>query len=100
MSDRDITTRNKHGQWVNEVEGHREFSRSFSSREEAVEAGREFARQHGARHVVEDAELSGVITDGGDAEDDVAIVGEKHPRTDGLPDTTDEDGLPVDNPSG
>ncbi|MBO0980581.1 DUF2188 domain-containing protein [Microbacterium sp. SD291] len=100
MSERDVTTRNKNGQWVNEVEGYRELSRSFSSRDEAVEAGREFARQYGARHTVEEAAASGVITDGGAPDDDVAVVGEKPERTDGLPDTTDDEGFPGDNPSG
>lgn len=100
MSELDVTTRNKQGQWVNEVEGARDLSRSFSSRDEAVEAGREFARQNDSSHSVEDAEPSGVITDGGAEDDDVAVVGEKEPRTDGLPETTDADGMPLDNPSG
>lgn len=100
MSHLDIVTRDKQGQWVNEVEGANELSRSFSSREEAVTAGREFAAQHGSRHSVEDAQPTGVITDGGAPDDDVAAVGERSPRSDGLPETTDENGLPLDNPSG
>lgn len=100
MPDLDVVTRNKQGQWVNEVEGARELSRSFSSREEAVEAGRQFADENGSSHSVEDAEPSGVITDGGAPDDDVAAVGEKKQRSDALPDTTDENGLPLDNPSG
>lgn len=100
MPDLDVVTRNKQGQWVNEVEGARELSRSFSSREEAVEAGRQFADENGSSHSVEDAEPSGVITDGGAPDDDVAAVGEKEQRSDALPDTTDENGLPLDNPSG
>ena len=100
MSHLDVVTRDKQGQWVNEVEGANEFSRSFSSREEAVAAGVEFAREHGSRHTVEESDPSGVITDGGGRDDGVAIVGERPARSDGLPETTDENGMPLDNPSG
>lgn len=100
LSHLDVVTKDKRGQWVNEVEGANELSLGFSSREEAVTAGRVFAEQHGSRHVVEDAVPSGAITDGGAPDDDVAIVGDPAPRSDGLPETTDEDGLPLDNPSG
>ena len=100
LSHLDVVTRDKQGQWVNEVEGANEWSRSFSSREEAVVAGAEFAREHGSRHTVEESDPSGVITDGGAPDDTVAIVGERPERSDGLPDTTDEDGMPLDNPSG
>lgn len=100
LSHLDVVTRDKQGQWVNEVEEANELSLSFSSREEAVEAGIEFARQHGSRHTVEDAVPSGVITDGGGPDDGVAVVGERPARSDGLPETTDDNGLPLDNPSG
>ena len=80
MSHLDVVTKDKQGQWVNEVEGANELSQSFSSRDEAVAAGRDFAEQHGSRHSVEDAVPSGVITDGGAPDDDVAVVeeGEEH----------------------
>ncbi|MGP6170587.1 DUF2188 domain-containing protein [Microbacterium sp. A196] len=100
MSHLDVVTRDKQGQWVNEVEGANELSLSFSSREEAVEAGRDFALRNGSSHTIEDAVPSGGITDGGAPEDDVAVVGERLPRSDGLPETTDENGMPLDNPSG
>lgn len=100
MSNLDVVTKDKQGQWVNEVEGANELSLSFSSREEAVEAGQDFALRNGSRHSVEDAVPSGVITDGGAPEDDVTVVGERPPRADGLPETTDGNGMPLDNPSG
>ncbi|MGO2931794.1 DUF2188 domain-containing protein [Microbacterium sp.] len=100
MSHLDVVTRNKQGQWVNEVEGANELSLSFASREEAVSAGLDFARQHRSRHIVEESEPTGVSTDGGGPEDGVAVVGERPRRSDGLPETTDEDGMPLDNPSG
>jgi len=61
----DVTTVNKRGQWVNEVEGDRSRSWSFSSKEEAVEAGRALAGELGSQHVVLDEEATGVITDPG-----------------------------------
>ncbi|MGO2746665.1 DUF2188 domain-containing protein [Microbacterium sp.] len=100
MSHLDVVTKDKQGQWVNEVEGANELSQSFSSRDEAVAAGRDFAEQHGSEHSVENAVPTGVITDGGAPDDDVASVGDRSPRSDGLPDTTDENGMPLDNPSG
>ncbi|MDQ0644267.1 DUF2188 domain-containing protein [Microbacterium murale] len=100
MSHLDVVTKDNQGQWVNEVEGANELSRSFSSREEAVTAGRDFAEQHGSRHLVEDAVPRGVITDGGAPDDGVVVTGERSPRSDGLPETTDENGMPLDNPSG
>ena len=65
MADGDVTTVNKRGQWVNEVEGDRSRSWSFSSKEEAVEAGRSLAGELGSQHVVLDEEATGVITDPG-----------------------------------
>lgn len=85
---------------MNEVEGAKDLSRSFSSRAEAISAARDFAQQHGSVHSIEEATPSGVITDGGTPTDDVPIVGNRPPRSDGLPETTDEDGLPLDNASG
>jgi Uncharacterized protein conserved in bacteria (DUF2188) len=61
----DVTTVNKRGQWVNEVEGDRSRSWSFSSKEEAVEAGQALADELGSQHVVHDEESTGVITDPG-----------------------------------
>ncbi|MBK0419638.1 DUF2188 domain-containing protein [Leucobacter sp. CSA1] len=69
MARHDVTTRSKNGQWVNEIEDAPELSMSFRSREEAEQAGREFAAANGTRHVVEDSEPTGAITDGGDPDD-------------------------------
>lgn len=74
MTRYDVTTRSKQGQWVNEVEGAPELSRSFRSREEAVQEGREFAAARDSRHVVEPSEPTGTITDGGDVADGIAVV--------------------------
>lgn len=100
MAIADVTTRSKNGQWVNHVEGEPELSRSFSSREEAVEAGRVLAEERGSQHRVLDAEPTGGITDGGAPSDGVQVVGQKEPESDGRPDTTDENGMPLENPSG
>lgn len=100
MTDGDVTTRSKNGQWVNHVEGEPENSRSFSSREEAVMAGASFASERGTRHVVEESEPTGGIGDGGDEVDAPAIVGDKDSSRSPLPDTTDENGMPLENPSG
>lgn len=94
-----IITRSKNGQWVNEVEGAPELSRSFSSRDEAIEEGEALAGERGAKHVVQDSEPTGTIVDQGAPEDDVAIVGEK-PAGGAGTDTTDENGFPLENPSG
>lgn len=59
----DIVTRSDRGQWVSEVVGDRESSRSFTSRGEAVEAGRALAQASGAQHIVIDSEPTGVIVD-------------------------------------
>ena len=40
MTDGDVETRSKRGQWVNRVVGEEDLSQSYSSREEAIEAGR------------------------------------------------------------
>lgn len=63
MTHLDVITKNKQGQWVNEVEGATDLSRSFSSRAEAISAARDFVQQHGSLHSVEEATPSGVITD-------------------------------------
>lgn len=76
MAHYDVTSRAKHGQWVNEVEGEPELSRSFRSRAEAVQAGREFAAGHGSRHEVEDSEPTGAITDDEDPEDELPAFGD------------------------
>ena len=100
MTRADVTTRAKHGQWLNQVEGEPERSQSFSSRDEALQAGRVLADELGSTHRVLDSDATGVITDGGSPEDEVPIVGEKAPEQTGMPDTTDEDGMPLENPSG
>jgi hypothetical protein len=58
-----VVTRSNRGQWENHVEGHPELSGSFTSKEEAVDAGRTVADDLGVHHVVEDAEPTGAITD-------------------------------------
>lgn len=63
MRDCDVETVSKRGQWVNRVIGAEELSESFRSKEEAIEAGRSLAIQLGSRHIVRDAEPTGVITD-------------------------------------
>ena len=64
-----IATRSKNGQWVNEVEGAPELSRSYTSRDEAIEEGEAPASDHGARQETEESEPTGTITDGGDPDD-------------------------------
>ena len=100
MTDGDVTTRAKSGQWVNHVEGEPQSSQSFSSREEAVIAGAQFATERGTRHTVIDAEPTGGIGDGGGPSESAAIVGTKGDGDSELPDTTDENGFPLENPSG
>ena len=63
MADGDVETRSNRGQWENHVEGEPERSQSYSSREEAVDAGRELAEELGTRHSVVDSAPTGVITD-------------------------------------
>lgn len=66
VADGDVETIDKRGQWVNRVIGEPERSTSFSSREEAVNAGRALASELGTNHTVHEAESTGVITDPGD----------------------------------
>ncbi|MFD3443730.1 DUF2188 domain-containing protein [Microbacteriaceae bacterium 4G12] len=63
MADGDVETFDKRGQWVNRVVGEPERSSSFSSRDEAIEAGAALAAELGTAHVVHDADPTGVITD-------------------------------------
>ncbi|MFJ4037795.1 DUF2188 domain-containing protein [Microbacterium sp. NPDC090007] len=63
MTQNDVTTRSNRGQWENAVEGRPELSASFSSREEAVDQGRALADDLGSRHLVQDAESTGAVTD-------------------------------------
>lgn len=58
-----VITRSNRGQWENHVEGHPELSRSFSSREEAVDAGARLAAARGFTHEIVPAEPTGAITD-------------------------------------
>lgn len=58
-----VVTRSNRGQWEVVVAEKPELSRSYSSREEAIEAGSAIADQLRTSHVVEDAEATGVITD-------------------------------------
>ena len=66
MAKGDVTTEDKRGQWVNSVEGDNALSSSYSSRDEALEAGRELAERLGGRHIIEHAEPTGFITDPAD----------------------------------
>lgn len=100
MADGDVTTRSKHGQWVNHVEGHPERSQSFSSREEAVIAGAMLAADSGAHHHVVEADATGTINDGGSPQEEPVIVGEKDAGSAEHPPTTDANGMPLENPSG
>ena len=52
MSDGDVETVSKRGQWVNLVIGEPERSQSFRSKQEAIDAGRELAATRGTRHRV------------------------------------------------
>ncbi len=63
MANGDVRTINKRGQWVNSVEGDNARSWSFSSKDEAIEAGRTLAAELGSTHTLEDEESTGVITD-------------------------------------
>ena len=65
MADGDVTTTNKRGQWVNSVEGDNARSWSFSSKDEAIEAGRALAEELGSQHTLQDEESTGAITDPG-----------------------------------
>jgi hypothetical protein len=58
-----VVTRSNRGQWENRVEGRPELSRSYASREEAIDAGRTTADELGVEHIVEDAAPTGSITD-------------------------------------
>jgi hypothetical protein len=66
VADGDVETLSKRGQWVNRVIGDPELSESYSSREEAIEAGEALAAERGTTHSVVDSEPTGVITDEGD----------------------------------
>jgi len=63
LNDGDVETLSKRGQWVNRVIGGEELSESFTTRDEAVHAGRTLATELGSRHVVRESEPTGVITD-------------------------------------
>ena len=63
MSYGDIETRDKGGQWVNEFEGDRARSASFSSRDEAIEAARAITEELGTTHTIRESDPTGDITD-------------------------------------
>lgn len=58
-----VVTRSNRGQWEVAVRGRPELSQSYSSREEAIDAGRTVADQLGWLHVVDEADPTGAITD-------------------------------------
>ncbi|MBK4346928.1 DUF2188 domain-containing protein [Lacisediminihabitans changchengi] len=66
MADGDVETIDKNGQWVNRVIGAPELSESFSSKIEAIDAGRSLAEELGSTHTVRESDPTGVITDPGD----------------------------------
>lgn len=66
MAEGDVETVDKQGQWVNRVIGSNELSTSYSSKEEAIQAGRSLAEELGSRHIVVEAESTGAITDPGE----------------------------------
>lgn len=65
MADGDVETFDNRGQWVNRVVGEPERSRSFSSKQEAIDAGQALADELGSEHRVREADSTGVITDPG-----------------------------------
>ena len=65
MTNGDVTTESKRGQWVNSVEGDNALSTSYSSKDEAIEEGRQLAERLGGEQRVIEAESTGVITDPG-----------------------------------
>ena len=66
MPDGDVETMDKGGQWVNRVIGGPELSESFSSRDEAIAAGRTLAEELGTVHTVRESVPTGDITDQGE----------------------------------
>ncbi|MCX7520708.1 DUF2188 domain-containing protein [Microbacterium sp. STN6] len=66
MATGDVETFDNQGQWVNRVVGEPERSRSFSSKEEAIQDGQALADELGTRHVVIESESTGAITDPGE----------------------------------
>ncbi|CAN5146538.1 hypothetical protein BH09ACT2_BH09ACT2_01770 [soil metagenome] len=63
MTNGDVETMDKDGQWVNRVIGEPERSESYSSKEEAIEEGQALADQLGTTHTVRPAVATGDITD-------------------------------------
>ncbi|WP_456283286.1 DUF2188 domain-containing protein [Microbacterium sp. JZ101] len=94
MTGTHVETFAKRGQWISRVAGDSELSQSSASREEAIEAGRALAERLGVPHRVVDSEPTGVASDEQSGADAAEVADEM------LPDTTDERGLPLDNPSG
>ena len=66
MADGDVETIDKGGKWVNRVIGAPDLSESFSSKIEAVDAGRSLAEELGSTHTVRESEATGTITDPGE----------------------------------
>ncbi|TDN92020.1 DUF2188 domain-containing protein [Microbacterium sp. BK668] len=101
MSAREVETFSNRGQWVTRVIDEPELSQSFSSRDEAVEAGERLAARLGTSHRVVESEPEGTITDQETAADaDAASPRASRGGEQDLPPTTDDDGMPVENPSG
>jgi len=97
---REVQTYSNRGQWVTRVVDEPEMSRSFSSREEAVEAGDRLAERLGTAHRVIQSEPEGTITDQDEPSTDATPPRASLGAQSDLPPTTDDDGMPVENPSG
>ncbi len=67
MARGDVETIAKYGQWIDHVEGEEESSRSFSTKEEAIEEGARMAALRHSAHRVVDSPPTGAATDEQDA---------------------------------
>lgn len=85
LHDGDVETMSERGYWVTRVVGDRRHELSFSDYEEAVRTGRAIAEAAGTRHVMPADRFPTPVVP---------------PESGEIPTTTDENGLPVDNPSG
>lgn len=58
----DVETVFADGAWTNHVEGESAIGASYQTKEHAIDAGRELARQRNVQHVIRDQE--GIVGDG------------------------------------
>jgi len=61
MPEGDVETYHSDGRWKNRIEGHGDLPADFETREEAVAAGREEARERRTEHIIR--KLDGTIGD-------------------------------------